>query len=79
MCNLTGFGGLTGFGERPPPSYPATGKWEVRTWYHSDSETDHYVLVAPDGTTDMKSTFDRSFFGLAYDECDARNGWDVGP
>jgi len=67
MCDLTG--------DRPPASYPATGKWEVRGWYHGGSERNHLVLVAPDGKTDMGATFDNLGIGfsLAHDECDARN------
>ena len=76
MCDLTGFGpSESGFGERPPLSYPATGRWEVRSWYYSNAERDLLVLVSPDGTTDMESTFDSGGvgFSMAHDECDDRN------
>ena len=68
-------------GNRPLPSYPATGKWEVWPWYHSGFERNHLVLVAPDGKTDMAATFDSVGIGfsLAHDECDARNSGTTRP
>jgi hypothetical protein len=59
----------------PQKCFPPTGKWEVRKWYHSASDRNLLVLVAPNGKTDMNATFDSDAIGVseAYATCGDRN------